>query len=132
MGALDLNRVAICMGKVIKLLSKLQPIIINGNDVYDHKEDFCCIAYMCRIGILDRIENNQYMSNPKLPIRIPTGLLGSRKETMDSALNVTVGKLTELVSKDIVTGYYIEDILNKRGFFYEFEKVLPENFKDNL
>lgn len=132
MGALDLNRVAICMGKVIKLLSKLQPIIINGNDVYDHKEDFCCIAYMCRIGILDRIENNQYMSNPKLPIRIPTGLLGSRKETMDSALNLTVGKLKELVSKDIVTGYYIEDILNKRGFFYEFEKVLPENFKDNL
>ena len=55
MGALDLNRVAVCMGKVIALLSKLETYIINGDDVEDHRMSFCYVAYMCRIGILDRM-----------------------------------------------------------------------------
>ncbi|EHP50904.1 hypothetical protein [Odoribacter laneus] len=132
MGAIDLNRIAVCMGKVIKLLSELQPMISNGNDVYEHKEDFCCIAYMCRVGILDRIENNSYMRNPILNIRIPTGIFSSRKETINSGLNLTVGKLKELVSKDIVTENYVEDILNRRGIFYQYEDILPDNFKRSL
>lgn len=132
MGALDLNKVAICMGKVMKLLSDLQPAIIDGNDVYEHKDDLCCIAYMCRIGILDRIEGNNYMSNPALAIRIPTGLFSSRKETMASALNLTVGKLKELVNRDVVTSSYVNEILDKRGTFYAYDKVLPEDFKRNI
>lgn len=132
MGAIDLNRVAVCMGKVIKLLSDLQPIISNGDDVYERKEDFCCIAYMCRVGILDRIEKNSYMQNPTIPIRIPTGIFSSRKETMSSALNLTIGKLKEIVSKDVVTTNYIDDILNHQGIYYEFERTLPDSFRHNL
>ncbi len=132
MGAIDLNRIAVCMGKVIKLLSELQPMISNGNDVYEHKEDFCCIAYMCRVGILDRIENNSYMRNPTTPIRIPTGLFSSRKETIDSGLNLTIGRLKEIISKDVVTSNYVNDILNHQGVFYEFERGLPDNFKRGL
>ena len=132
MGAIDLNKVAVCMGKVIKLLSDLQPIISNGDDVYEHKEDFCCIAYMCRVGILNRIENNHYMRNPTILIRIPTGLFSSKKETIDSGLNLTIGKLKEIVSKDVVTANCIDDILNHRGVFYEFERGLPDSFKRTL
>lgn len=40
MGAMDLNKVAVTMGKVIKLLSELQLNVRSGNDVYAHKEDF--------------------------------------------------------------------------------------------
>ena len=132
MGAMDLNKVATCMGKVIKLLSNLQLQIIDGNDVYEHKEDFCCIAYMCRVGILDRIENNSYMGNPTLCIRIPTGIFNSRKETMSSAFNLTIGKLKEIVSKDVVTERYVEDILNRKGIFHHYEKTLPDNFRRSL
>lgn len=132
MGAIDLNRVAIVMGKVTRLLSELEPIIQNGDDVYEHKEDFCTIAYMCRIGILDRVERNSYMLNPMLPIRIPTGIFRSKKESMVSALNLTVGKLKEIVSKDVVTENCVEDILDKKGIFYEYERILPANLKDKL
>ncbi|MDR0982077.1 MAG: hypothetical protein LBM07_02380 [Culturomica sp.] len=132
MGAIDLNRVAICMGKMIKMLYELEPNIRCGDDVYEHKEDFCILAYMCRVGILDRIENNSYMSNPWLPIRIPTGIFSTRKESMASALNLTVGKLKELVSKDVITEKYIEDILNRQGVYYDYERMLPDNFKHNL
>ncbi len=72
MRALYLNKAAVCMGKVLKLLSEIHPQITNGDDVYEHKEDFCCIVYMCRIGILDRIEDNTYTKNPNLQVRIPT------------------------------------------------------------
>lgn len=132
MGALDLNKVAIVMGKVLKQLSELEPVINNGNDVYDKKDNFCIIAYICRVGILDRIENNSYMLNPTLPIRIPTGIFSNRKETMTSALNITVGKLKEIVSKDVVTENYVEDILNKRGAFFQYERIIPDDFKRNL
>lgn len=132
MGALDLNKVAVCMGKVIKLLSELEPQIIDGNDVYEHKEDFCCIAYMCRIGILDRIEANSYMGNPNLPIRIPTGIFSSRKEAMISALNLTIGKLKQIVGKDVVVSNYVEEILNKSGAFYAYDKILPDSFKRQI
>lgn len=132
MGALDLNKVAVCMGKIIKLLSQLQPSIINGDDVYEHKEDFCCIAYMCRVGILDRIENNSYMNNPTLQIRIPMGIFSNRKETMASALNLTIGQLKQAVNKDVVTSNYVEEILNKTGIFYSYDKALPDSFKRQI
>lgn len=132
MRTFDLNKVAICMGKVIKLLSNLHPIINNGNDVWEHKEDFCCIAYMCRVGILDRINANPYMMNPNLPIRIPTGIFSSRKETMATALMLTIGRLKEMVDKDVVTANYVEDILDKKGAFFDYDEIIPENFKHQI
>ena len=120
------------MGKVIKLLSELESQITDGDDVYMHKEDFCCIAYMCRIGILDRIEANSYMRNPNLPIRIPTGIFSLRKETMTSALNLTIGKLKQIVSKDTVTSNYVIEILNKIGVFYAYDNTLPDSFKRQI
>lgn len=132
MGILDLNKVAVCMRKVIKLLSELESQITDGDDVYAHKGDFCCIAYMCRIGILDRIEANSYMGNLYLPIRIATGIFSSRKETMASALNLTIGKLKQLVSKDIVTSNYVIEILNKHRAFYVYDNILPDSFKRQI
>ena len=132
MGAIDLHRVAICMGKVLKMLDELEPSVKCGDDVFEHKEDFCVLAYMCRVGILDRIERNSYMRNPYLPIRIPTGIFRSRKETMSSALNLTIGRLKEIVSKDVVTELYIKDILNHQGVYYEYERILPNNLKQSL
>ena len=126
MGALDLNKVAVCMGKVIKLLSDIQPYIIDG------KDDLCSLAYMCRVGILDRIQANGYMSNQNLQIKIPTGVFSYRKETMASALRLTVGQLKQIADMDIVTSNYIEEILNKTGVFYTYDKILSEQLKGKI
>ena len=87
---------------------------------------------MCRIGILDRIEDNTYTKNPNLHVRIPTGIFSSRKETMTSALGLTIGKLMELVKNDVVTDNYVEDILNKTGAFFAYDRNLPEKFKRQI
>lgn len=131
MGTLDLNKVAISMGKVFKLLSELELKIRTGDDVYEHKEDFCLIAYICRVGILDRIEQNSWMRQ-EAPIKIPTGIFSFKKETISSGLMLTIGKLKEITSLDVVTGRYIEDILNHQGVFYKYEDSLPLNFKNSI
>ena len=41
-------------------------------------------------------------------------------------------KLKEIVSKGVVTASYIDDILNHRGLYYEFERSLPDSFKRGL
>lgn len=131
MGALELNKVAIIMGKVIKLLSEMEPKIHNANDVYDEKEGFMIIAYLCRIGILDRIENNSWI-RPETSIRIPTGIFSSRKESISSGLMLTVDKLKKMVSKDFITEEIVEDVLNHRGYFYQVEKMIPDNIKKSI
>lgn len=131
MGAIDLNKVAVSMGKVLKSLSELEPKIRNVDSLEEHKETLFVLAYMCRIGLLDRIENNTWMKM-EVPIRIPTGLFSSRKETISTGLMLTVGKLKEIVVGDIEMGNIIESILDKQEAFYELEKILPSNFKDKL
>ena len=131
MGAIELNKVAISMGKVFKMLSLLEPKIKTGDDVYEHKEDFCMLAYICRVGILDRIEQNSWM-HQEVPIKIPTGIFSFKKETISSGLTLTIGMLKEITSLDVVTGRYIEDILNHQGVFYKYEDSLPLNFKNSI
>ena len=82
------------MGKVIKLLGECDGQISCGNDVYANKENFMGIAYMCRIGILDRMEVNGW--NLTTPITIPLGIFRTHKCTISQALNMTLGKLKQI------------------------------------
>ena len=84
-------------------------------------------------GILDRIERNPTIaSNPMMSIRIPLGLFKSRKETIDSALHNTIGKLKQIVSSDIVTKGMVENILNGGNLYYSYDEILPPHFKNNF
>lgn len=132
MGALDLDKVAVAMGKVLKQLTALEAKVKYSNDVYERKESFYALAYICRVAILDRIEENNYMHNPLLPIKIPTGIISFRSETMSSALSITIGKLKELASKDLVTETNVIDILNRGDMFYTFQRILPNDFIKSL
>lgn len=51
---------------------------------------------------------------------------------MTSALGLTIGKLMELVKNDVVTDNYVEDILNKTGVFFAYDRNLPEKFKRQI
>lgn len=131
MSVVDLNKCAISMGKVIKLLAELDAKTTNGNDVYENKEEFLMLAYICRVGILDRIEKNTYIGM-EVPVKIPTGFFSSRKETVYSGVNLTIGKLNDIVKMDITTQNLVEGILEKTDIFYEYENMLPESFKNSI
>lgn len=130
----ELNKIAIVMGKVLNLLSQLEPNIINERDAYDSKEELCTLAYMCRRGILEKIEMNPVLlSNPNTTIRIPTGIFSSKKETIESGLNKTVGKLKELASHDsIVVLPMVENILNGGTLYFQYDKLLSDKLKSQF
>lgn len=130
---IELNNIAIAMGKVLVLLAEIVPKINNELDIYDHKEELCVVAYVCRKGILDRLDKYPiFASNPLTPIRIPTGIFSSKKETIEGGLNMTIGKLKEVVSSDVVTMAMVENILNGGNLYYQYERIVPEKLKNNL
>lgn len=124
----NLNKIAVNVAKVMKLLDELEPQIIRGDDVYEHKEDFMFISYICRVGIIDRIDNLSLVSL----IFIPMGLFRTKKMTIGLALEDSIGRLKRITNKDVVTYEYIEHILDKKRGFYEFDKMLPPEFKKEL
>ncbi|MBS5020924.1 MAG: hypothetical protein KHZ60_12815 [Alistipes sp.] len=128
---LELQKIAVSMGKIYKTLSVLSGKIQDGADVLNNKEDFYVLAYTCRVAILDRIQANDWIQM-EIPIRIPTGLFSSRKETIGTGLNLTIGRLKELASSNNTVIYNIEEILQKHQLFYDFEQILPANIKDKL
>jgi len=126
----DLTRMGVCMSTVISLLKKLEPIR-NGDDVYDKKDDFCIIAYACRAGILDRIEENNW--SPMMILTVKTGgLFSVKKMALAMALSITIGQLKKMVEKDVVTAGYVEDILSRGHYFYTYERAIPDVQKQRL
>lgn len=132
MGALDLNRVAITMGKMLKLLPALEGKGLDFFSIDNNKEEIFTLAYMARVGILDRIEANTYMRNGRLPITIPLGIFKSRKETMETALDLTIGKLLELTEGHNWVNPIVTNILEREKSFYEFEALLPPGVRSKL
>lgn len=127
MSALDLNRMAIAMGKICIALDDLESKIIDGDDVYENKESVLAVAYMCRVGIVEMMEKpeNKYMCNPILPIVIPLGIFKHRKETIDSAIHLTIGRLSAIALKNDMISQAVEEVLDGEGYYYEFEKAMP-------
>ena len=126
----DLNKVAVTTAKVITLLERLEPNIQSFFDVDDYKDDLFFIAYIIRLGILNKIEKNRW--SLMHPIAIPTGLFGFNKTTISAALDLTVGKLKELVKEDFRISDYIENILQKGNCFWEFDKLIPDSEKSKI
>ena len=125
----ELNKVAIVMGQVLHALKELEPQLKTSYDVYNEKESLVVLAYMCRVGILDRILNTTYLQNPELPIVIPLDIIRVRRETISTGLEITVGKIQELASKDPEVEEMVDSVLEKGEMYYALENNLPESVK---
>lgn len=124
MGASDLNKVAVAMGRILKQLPDLEDKAKTWFSIDDNKEEFYAMAYVARVSILDIMDKNPYMSNGGLSITIPLGIFKTRKENMATALKITVGRIVELSADHNQVHYIVNDILDRGKWFYEFEKLL--------
>jgi hypothetical protein len=120
----DLNKTAVATAKVIHLLGDLEPSVKSHYGMQNHKDDFFFYAYIIRFGILDRIEKNKW--SLMQPITIPTGLFGTNKTNIGLALNLKLVKDDYLISGDV------EDILSKRGLFWEYDRMLTVEQKAKI
>lgn len=125
MSTIDLAKVANAMGKVIKLLDELQPTLKGYFSIENHKEELMVIAYICRTGIIDLIEENKWMQNNDLPVTIPMGFFKSKKTTMENALDMTLGRLKMCCEDNNSVYIIIMDILRKGTSFYKLQSIMP-------
>lgn len=130
MGAIDLNRVAVSMGKVLKMLEGLENQL-KHQSIEENKETIFILAYACRVAILDRIEANPWMKG-STPIKIPLGLIRCRKETIESGLQITVGKIEDIASSDYEIYNAVEDIFSKGPTFYQLQAMIPPEYLQKL
>ena len=130
---MDLSRVAVTMGKIIKLLDELEKEIYSVTDVEEHWDDLCLFAYICRLGIMDRIQANPYMlRNPACPIKIPTGLFGTRKETIESGVELTIGRILKIAGRSRNVEIEVESVLKKGRRFMEIDSMYNSEEKRKL
>ena len=118
----DLNKTAVAMGKVIKLLDDVQSKISWNYDLLEHKEDFYGIAYICRVGILDRIEKNNWLMTSQ--ISIPSGIVKFKRETIATGLMKTVVRLKDMVKDNVSLENEVNGILDRTRLFHEYVNFL--------
>lgn len=118
---IDLKNTANMMSKIIRMLSNLETR--SRAYIRDNHEGILLTAWMCRVGILDRIEKNGW--SPAQTIFLPP----FKKITIAEGLMDTVVKLKNIIDYDDMLSLAVDDILQKGDGFYEFEKNLTENQK---
>lgn len=126
----ELHTTAITAGKIILGLESIEKQIYRMNNILEYQEDILVLAYMCRVGIMDRVEINGWP--PTLPIRIPLGIFKNRKETIVTMLIFIISRLKEVVSPQEDMEAMIDDILEKGDLFYEFDSIIPYNIKSSI
>lgn len=122
----DLKMAGVAIGKILLMLNELESKISNSTDVYNNVEEFATLAYFCRIGILDRAEKNKW--DELTPITIRTGFFSTKKTTLESGMQLTLGRIYKLVEMDLSTEGCVLDVINKRSLFYDLDnQITPEN-----
>ena len=127
-----LNKIAISMGKINKMLDEMEKKIKTSTDARTHWEDLVLYAYICRIAILDRIDEHRGHLSDDTPITIPLGLIRTRKETMASAIDLTVQRLCDIAYLDKEVGFNVERVLRRKGKFDEIDSMYSEEQKQKL
>jgi len=124
----DLNKTTVMIANVANGLNQLN--IQSESDVLDKENELCVLAYFIRVGILDRIEKNKW--SLMYLIAIPTGLFGMNKTTIANGLDMTVGKIKEIVKGTPLVENHVEEILKKEDFFWYVDSMLMPEVKAKI
>lgn len=125
MGIFDLDKIAMTMGRLLLVMPELEAVGNDSDAIYNNKEHFYCYAYLARIGILDYLDKHPLYLSHNVDITIPLGIIKTRKETMNSALDITIGRLLELCENNTLVHENVEEILHRVGMFDYIETGFP-------
>lgn len=117
-----------------KELLKVSNAVANVNQMLDLSEreifeinDWLVIAWICRIGIIDIIEKNNWPMTYNVVVPIQRCQI---RMTLDEAYMMSVGRLsfkTGQLNEEVKDA--VLDILDKGDWFYEVDKQMPEEKK---
>jgi hypothetical protein len=117
----ELNKLANAVANVKKLLDDIE------NNSYTDLGDWLVIAWVCRVGIIDIIENGDMLMSYKVYIPINGH---NTPMTIQEAYLMSVGRLS--FKSGQLSGEYrdaISSVLDKGYMFDEIDNIIPEDKK---
>lgn len=127
----EINKLSCSIGSAIMLFNDIE-YSINRDNIAEYKTHLFKIAYICKIGILDRIERNSWPLNFKIII-LPTEYFGFKRIPLATALALSVGKLNQIAEYDYNIAQNINDILSGEGPFYNLlDKMITDEQRKNM
>ncbi len=123
----QLNKCSISMGYTIKMLDDIENKIS-----IDNIESFLIIAYICRKGIINRVNKYPFWILNNIDIVIPTSQFTQISKTMEEAMDSSVNRLKRLASGDRNTSELIENILLGGNELENLERTFPNEIKPQL
>ena len=117
-----------------KELTKIANAVENVNDLLDKSEierfineDWLIVAWICRFGIIDKLDEN----NCPMTYKLYVPLYGHHTQmTLHEAYQMSVGRLSAKSSGlEEYTKDAILEILDKGELFYIVDKQIPESKK---
>ena len=123
----QLNKCSISMGYTIKMLDDIENKIS-----IDNIESFLIIAYICRKGIINRVNKHPFWILNNIDIVIPTSQFTQISKTMEEAMDSSVNRLKRLASGDRNTSELIENILLGGNELENLERIFPNEIKPQL
>jgi hypothetical protein len=119
------NKLAKSFNSTYIMLNELEIKLKQNHE--DSEQDIYILAYICRKEILDRIE--EYNWSMMSPIIVP--ILSKRTVSLTFAFEETIGRLQSF-AEEAGASKIVADILEKGKSYFELERALPLNLRNNL
>ena len=113
---------------VYMMLESIMPKVNDDSlTVDDFFNDLVLAAYVSRVGIIELLEKHKW--NPDGFIFID--VIDSAAIPLTFALENSVQRVIEL-GKHLHVDAYTSGIIEKKEIFYQYEKIIPDEFKTSL
>jgi hypothetical protein len=126
-GVKDMAAMSNSFDIVHQKIQELLPQVEQAYNKSQFNEAFIVLAYMCRVGICDRLERQNWP--------LTTGVYVPSISRNNVTIFVALSKTESVVrAAGLMLGIQqdIDDVMNKRKLFYELEKHIPLDIKKKL
>jgi hypothetical protein len=126
-GTKDFAAMSNSFDAVHQMIQEIAPKFDSAIDKSEFKEYFCALAYMCRAGIMDRLEKYEWPLTSE--VFVPS--ISNKNVTIYVALTKT--KYVVLTAGAMVGAMNeINEIMNKGELFHTLDRRMPVQIKSKL
>ena len=126
---IEFNKLATNVSKIRLLLDEIEIKVYSIESAYESRDDYYFIAYICRVGIIDRMAKFNWGLSTKIRIAI-NGI--STRVSLQEAYVMSISRLSILSQINSLVAETVSDILDKGNQFYYLDSQIPVDVKKKI
>lgn len=117
---------------LFRSLDLLEMFIYNSDSCEEKAGELIMLAYIFRIGVLDKIEENPLLLRQKFIVLIVKSLFKIKKYQLQDAIERVVSKFESLTSYNREIFNSVNAIMERNEYFDNYEKTLTFDTKHEI